>query len=94
MSTRQTTETTWSPCTGTVRNGRYVTCTVHPRPEDTFLTSPDERAWFTAHVSPVIPAPTWLDYGDGLVILADDAATGNPSPRDVPGTVASTVFFG
>jgi hypothetical protein len=30
-----------------------VTCPEHPRPADTFLASPEERAWFAAHIGPV-----------------------------------------
>jgi hypothetical protein len=44
-----------------------VTCTVHPRPADTFLVSEAERAWFAYHVDPVVPVTGQEDDRGGHV---------------------------
>jgi len=41
---RQVTTTTY---------GTRVTCPTHPAPPDTFLQSPQERAWYVSHVGPL-----------------------------------------
>jgi hypothetical protein len=42
-----------------------VTCPVHPRPADTYLQSPAERAWYVSHVGPLPANAGRPGYGCG-----------------------------